>query len=115
MTIPQTDAPTQQKPLRLWPGVVAAMLLLLVRYVIPIVVPEAQLVAVLAGLAGGLAVVVWWAFFSRAPWAERLGALVLMIAALFATRRITHESIQNGMMGMMFVIYAIPTLSLALV
>ena len=69
---------------------------------------------VLGGLVGGLAVVVWWLFFSRAPWSERLGAIVLMIVALVATRPLVHESIANGMMGMMFPIFAIPVLSLAL-
>ena len=64
---------------------------------------------------GGLAIVVWWAFFSRAPWFERWGAVVLMIVALAATSRILHESIATGMMGMMFLIYAIPVLSLAFV
>src|SRR2546422_7689877 len=38
-----------------------------------------------------------------------------MGVALFATPRIVHESIATGMMGMMFVIYAIPLLSLAFV
>src|ERR1017187_9401815 len=46
---------------------------------------------------------------------ERWGAVVLMIVAMVATRPITHVSIQNGMMGMMFVMYAIPVLSLAFV
>jgi hypothetical protein len=39
----------------------------------------------------------------------------MMIVAMVATRPITHESIQNGMMGLMFVMYAIPVVSLALV
>src|SRR5216684_528949 len=64
---------------------------------------------------GVLAVVLQWLFFSRAPWSERVGAIVLMPVALFATSRIVHESIANGMMGMMLPIYAIPVLSLALV
>ena len=114
---------TPRKPLRLWPGVVAAALLILVRFVVPIVAPEAeffgvgsQLVAVIGGLAGALAIGVWWVFFSRACWSERLAAIVVMIVAIVAIRPITHQSIQNGMMGMMFVIYAVPpTLSLAFV
>src|SRR5262249_14334599 len=72
-------------------------------------------VAVIGGVFCGLGVVVWWLFFSRAPWSERVGAIVLMIAALFATKRIVHPSIAGGMMGMMLPIYAIPVLSLALV
>ena len=69
----------------------------------------------LGGIVGGLAVVVWWLFFSRAPWSERLGAVVLMIVALVATSRIVHESIATGAMGMLFPILAIPVLSLAFV
>ena len=111
----QTDEPTRQKPLRLWPGVVAVMLQWLVRFGVPIVVPGAMAFGVFGGLLGGLAIVVWWAFFSRAPRSERWGAVVLMIVAMVATPRILHESIATGMMGMMFVIYAIPVLSLAFV
>jgi outer membrane protein assembly factor BamB len=103
-----------RKPLRLWPGVVAAVLLCVIRYVAPFVVPGAGLYAVLGGVACGLAVIVWWLFFSRAPWSERLGAVVLMIVALFATSRLVHESISNGMMGMLLPMYAIPALGLAL-
>ncbi|MEK7407765.1 MAG: PQQ-binding-like beta-propeller repeat protein [Acidobacteriota bacterium] len=115
MTIAQTDEPTPQKPLRLWPGVVAVVLQWLVRFGVPIVVPGAIAFGVFGGLLGGLAVVVWWAFLSRAPRSERWGAVVLMIVALVATSRIIHKSIATGMMGMMFVIYAIPVLSLAFV
>ena len=115
MTIVQTDKLTSRKPLRLWPGVIMAVLLLLVRFVIPFVVPGAGGTAILGGLAGGLAVLVWWLFFSRAPWSERVGVIVLMVGGVFATSRIVHESIANGMMGMMLPIFAIPVLSLALV
>jgi outer membrane protein assembly factor BamB len=101
--------------LRLWPGVVAVLLLWFIRFGVPAVVPEAMMFGVLGELVGGLAVLVWWMFFSRAPWSERLGAVVLIIAASVATRRILHESIAGGMMGMMFVMYSIPVLSLALV
>src|SRR5882757_6964767 len=85
MTAVQTDEPTPRKPLRLWPGVVAALLLLLVRFVVPVVVPETLMFGVLGGLVGALAIVVWWLFFSRAPWTERVGAIVLLIVALFTT------------------------------
>jgi outer membrane protein assembly factor BamB len=110
----QTNEPTQ-KALRLWPGVVAVVLQWLVMVGVPIVVPGTAGVGVLGGLAGGLVVLVWWLFFSRAPWSERVGAIVLMVGALLATSRIVHQSIANGMMGMMLPIYAIPVLSLALV
>jgi outer membrane protein assembly factor BamB len=115
MPIAQTDAPTSRKPLRLWPGVVAAVLLCLVRFVVPAVVPGAFGVGILGGLVGALAIVVWWTFFSRAPWSERLGALALMIVAFVATSRVIHVSIATGAMGMLFVISAIPVLSVAFV
>jgi outer membrane protein assembly factor BamB len=115
MTIAQTDQPTPQKPLRLWPGLAAVVLQWLVWFGVPIVVPGAAYLAVIGGILGGLAVVVWWAFFSRAPRFERWSAVVLMIAALVATSRILDRSIATGMMGMMFFVYAIPVLSLALV
>jgi outer membrane protein assembly factor BamB len=115
MTIAQTDEPTSQKPLRLWPGVVAVVLQWLLWSVVPRVAPDATLFAVFGAIACGLAVVVWWLFSSRAPWSERVGALVLMVVAVLATSRIVHASIANGMMGMMLVGYSIPVLSLALV
>jgi outer membrane protein assembly factor BamB len=115
MTIAQAGESIPRKPLRLWPGVLAAVLLLLVRFVLPAVAPETVMYAVIGGLACGLVVVVWWAFFSRAPRSERLGTILLMIVAMVATSRILHESIAGGMMGLMFPVYAIPLLSVALV
>jgi outer membrane protein assembly factor BamB len=111
------DEPILRKPLRLWPGVVAVVLQWLAWLVVPIFMSgiTAGYIAVFGGFLGAVAIVVWWLFFSRAPWPDRVGAVVLMVVALVATSRIIHESIRTGMMGMMFAIYAIPVLSLALV
>src|SRR6202166_3107044 len=110
MSIAQTDVPAPRKPLRLWPGVAAAVLLCLVRFVIPVFVPQAFLFGVIGGFVCAFAIVVWWLFFSRAPWTERLGAVALAIVALFATSRIIHVSVATGMMGMMFPFYSIQVL-----
>ncbi|MCU1268157.1 MAG: repeat-like protein [Acidobacteria bacterium] len=115
MDITHSDASTFKKPLRLWPGVVAAVLLILARFVVPIIVPDAMIYGVLGALVGTLAIVVWWLFFSRAPWVERVGAIVLMVFAIVVAKRIVHASIANGMMGMMLPVFAIPLLSVALV
>jgi outer membrane protein assembly factor BamB len=115
MTTDQIDEGTRPLPLRLWPGVVIVVLQWLGRFIVPIFVPEAMPFGVLGGLVGGLAIVVWWAFFSRAPRSERFGAIVLMAVASVATFQIVHVSIATGMMGMMFFIYVIPGLSLAFV
>ncbi len=114
MAIAETAGPTGRKPLRVWPGAVAAALMVLVRLVVPTIVPEALGFGLLGGLACTLAIVVWWVFFSRARWFERLGAIVVMIVAMLATSLILHASIAGGMMGMMFPFYAIQGLSLAL-
>ena len=113
MSNPQIVPENPQKSLRLWPGVAAVALQWLVRFVVPIVIPDAGMIAILGGVGGGLVVLVWWLFFSRAPWSERLGALLVTAVALFATSRLVHESIANGMMGMMLIIYSIPLVSLA--
>jgi outer membrane protein assembly factor BamB len=115
MTAAQIGEPTPQKPLRLWPGVVTVVLQWLPWLVLPIVAPRALMYAVLAGAAGGLVIVMWWLFFSRAPWIERVGALVLIVGAVFATRQVVHPSIANGHMGVMLPLYSVPVFSLALV
>jgi FOG: WD40-like repeat len=107
--------PDQQKPLRLWPGVIIVILQWLVRFVLPVLFPNAIAFALFGGLLLGLAIVIWWAFFSRAPGLERWLAVVLMIVAFFGTAQILHKSIATTMMGMMFPCYSIPVLCLAFV
>jgi outer membrane protein assembly factor BamB len=107
---------TLQKPLRVWPGVAIVILQLFARFVLPIVWPDGLEYSILGGIAAGLAIVLWWAFLSRAPWGERVGAIVLMIVALEGTKRfLLHPSIATGAMGLLFFIFAIPTLSAAFV
>ncbi|HWN98722.1 MAG TPA: PQQ-binding-like beta-propeller repeat protein, partial [Blastocatellia bacterium] len=115
MPIEQTDEPLSRKPLRLWPGVVAAVLLCILRFVLPIIVPESMVIGIIGSVLGALTIVVWWVFFSRASWSERVGAVILMIVALFATSLIVHESIAGAGMGKLFYFLAIPVQSLALV
>ena len=93
----------------------AAVLLGVTKFLLPIVVPEAFGYAVLGKLVWALVILVWWLSFSRAPWSDRLGAVALMIVGVLATSRIIHVSIANGMMGMMFPIYAIPVVAVGLV
>ncbi len=115
METAQTDEPTRQKPLRLWPGVVIVLLQWLTRFGLPVIAPDLGSFAVLSGPIGALAVVVWWAFFSRAPWSERVGAILLMVAAIAATPYILHESVRAGNFGVQFFAYASAVLSLGFV
>jgi outer membrane protein assembly factor BamB len=106
-------AATQTRRIRVWPGVVAVILLWLARFGLKAAIPgfKGFSLGMMWGLGGVLLVVVWWAFFSRAPWLERLGALVLMIGGLAGTWHLRHQS-----MGPLWLIgYAVPGLCLALV
>jgi outer membrane protein assembly factor BamB len=114
MKIPQIELPASQKPLLMWPGVVAVAALCLL-WLVPFVVRDTIMIAMMGGLACAFIVIVWWLFFSRAPWVERVGAIALMAVALFATKSVAHESIAGGGMGMLLNIYAIPVLSFTLV
>jgi outer membrane protein assembly factor BamB len=111
----QTVESTQQRPLRLWPGVVIVLLQWLTRLGLPVIAPDIGSFAVGSGPIGALAVVVWWVFFSRAAWVERMGAILLMVAAMAATPYILHESVRAGNMGAQFFVYAPAILSLGFV
>jgi outer membrane protein assembly factor BamB len=104
-----------RKPLRLWPGLVAGVALALAWFVVLDAFPDVGFGAIVASFAAVVAIVVWWLFFSRAPWLERLGATLLAVVAFFVTRRIVHPSIAGGIMGMMLPIYGVPIVCLALV
>ncbi|MEA3462283.1 MAG: PQQ-binding-like beta-propeller repeat protein [Bacteroidota bacterium] len=105
----------EKSALRLWPGIVTILLQWLLMFVLPAIVPKAMAIGLMSGLFCGLLIVVWWAFFSRAPRFERWSAPLLMLIAMILTSRLLHESIQTGNMGMMFAIYATPVLCLAFV
>lgn len=122
MSNTQNAASRLHNPLRLWPGVALAAFVLLARFGLPVALPEAQILGMEAGLVGmfgsvigTLAIIVWWLFFSRARWSERLGALAMMVVAVIATRAVAHESIIGAGMGALLYIMAIQVMSLALV
>jgi len=106
---------TSQKPLRLWPGVIAAVLLCVLRYVTPIVAPDVAFYGFIGAMVCALVIVVWWLLFSRAPWIERIGALVLMVLGVYLASRVVHVSIRTAMMGRMLPVYMVFVLPPALV
>ena len=113
---------TLPRPLRLRPGVILAIVLVIARYLVPVIAPDAEVaeiplvvMAMLSGVVLAVAIVLWWLAFSRAPWLERLGAVALMILGVVLTRPALHESIRGGHMGMMPFLYSVPVLALALV
>jgi outer membrane protein assembly factor BamB len=113
MTIMQTGERSPRKPLRLWPGVIAAVVLSLARFGVKAVIPGFKGFALGMQWALGAAavVVLWWMFFSRARWLDRVGAIVLMIVGLAATWFLRHESMGPAWLFA----YAVPILCLAFV
>jgi outer membrane protein assembly factor BamB len=77
--------------------------------------PSASMVGFLGGMVAALLILIWWLFLSRARWSERLGAVLLLVVAVFVTYRLVDPSIAGGMMGLMLPIYAMPALAIALV
>ena len=107
----QIDTAGTTRPLRLWPGVAAVVLQWLLWFVVPAVAPDAGLVGLFGGIFFcGLAVLAWWLFLSRAPWPDRLGAVVLMVLAVIAAKPLVHPSI-----AALLYVFAIPMMGLALV
>ncbi len=115
MSEQERDAVAQPRTLRLWPGAVAVALQYFCRFIVPLFAPDALEFSVISGLVGGLVVIIWWAFFSRAARSERWGAIALIAAAVFVTSQIVHASIATGMMGLLLAVYATPVISLAFV
>jgi outer membrane protein assembly factor BamB len=93
--------------------VVVVVLLLLSRWGVKAAIPgfEGFSLGMIGAIIGSVLVLLWWVLLSRAPWSERLGAVVLMVLGLSATWRLSHES-----MGPLWLVgYAIPVLCLAFV
>jgi len=101
------------RPLRLWPGVIAIGLLFLARFGVKAVIPgfEGFMWAIQGSFGCALAVILWWLFFSRAPWLDRIGAILLIAAALGSAWFLKHESMGPAWMAA----YAVPFVLLALV
>lgn len=113
MTTTQTGDEAPRHLLRVWPGVAAVVLQWIFRFGVKELFPGIRGFgyAVIGSLIFFLLIVVWWTFFSRARWRERLAALALIALALTATWFLKHES----MWLQWLFAYAVPVLSLAFV
>src|SRR5438128_1379219 len=109
------NEPTPRNRLRLWPGVVAVVLQWLALFVGVFFIRDALLNGMIAAALLTPVIAVWWVFFSRAPWSERVGALVVMVIVVIATKRVVHPSIENAGMGKVVYFFSVPLLCLALV
>ncbi len=108
---------TKQKPPRLIPGIVIIVLLFILWIIVPEFSPggTATAISFFGGLGCSLAIIVWWLFFSRVHWYERVISFAIMIASLVLLPLLMHESIKTGLSGMMYYFYAIPVLCMTFV
>jgi outer membrane protein assembly factor BamB len=111
----QINEQTSRQPLRVWPGVLAVALAVLAGGVLPLVHPNGVIFAMLGAMFASVVVILWWLFFSRAPWLERVGVILVAAVALRATKLIVHPSVENAGMGMLVYVMGMPILSFALV
>ena len=119
---PHPDRVMEQSRVRVWPGVALAVLLVMLRLVMPAVAPDAAILGLpvpMIGILGGaicaVAIVIWWLFFSRVRWTDRLLILAVSAAAFGAVWLVVDRSVSNGMMGMMYVVFALPLAAIGLV
>jgi outer membrane protein assembly factor BamB len=101
--------------LRLWPGVAIVLLQLAIGFALRSFAPEQTMYLALAPPLGGFVVFLWWLLLSRAPWVERLGAIALVVLAMFGTYRILDKSIATGAQHYLYVFLAMPYLGIAFV
>jgi outer membrane protein assembly factor BamB len=101
-------------PVRLWPGVAAGTVLLVMGGIVPFVLPAAAETGQIAAIASAAVIAAWWLLFSRAPWVERIGAFVVMALALRITRPFLDASITGGAMGGLPVVLGFPVMCFAL-
>jgi len=112
MTTPES-AQAPSRTLRLWPGIIAVALLFISRFGVKALIPgiEGFGKGMLGSFGFVIVFLIWWAFFSRAAWVERLSAIGLFAVALGGTWLLRHES-----MWMLWLLgYAIPGLCLAFI
>jgi outer membrane protein assembly factor BamB len=97
MSEPDTTTPSpapSSRPLRAWPGLLAAALLILFRFGLKAAIPGFQgfMYSIEAVFGCAVVILISWLFFSRAPWLDRIGAVLLIAATLGATWLTKHES-----------------------
>ena len=101
--------------LRLWPGILFSVVLIPIRYLLPVLVPRATVIGIFGGMLLSLAIIIWWVFFSRAQKTEKWGAFILIVMSLTITWFLLDKSIATANMGMMYIMFSLPVLGVAFV
>ena len=111
----QSHEQVGRKPLRLWPALVIVGIQIAGVALAPVLFEDPMLVGIGTVVGGALLIVLWWLLFSRAPWLERIGALVLMVPLVLLTKRAADISIAGAGQGFLVYIMTVPLLAFGLV
>jgi len=108
---------SKEKSYRVRPAIIIVAIQWMLWLILPLLFPgdTASMIKVFGGMLGGVAILIWWLFFSRIPIAWRWAGFALMILSVFALTRWADPSIATGYQGIMLFNYVVPTLSLGLV
>lgn len=101
-------SPVAPRPLRSWPGLIV-MAILLGMIFIPGWMAPGSYVAFMsmfyAPFVGGTLLLVWWLFFSRAPWLDRIVVPLVAIAVGLVMTKIADKTMPFGLL-----LYGVPTI-----
>lgn len=107
-----------RKPLRTWPLIVIVGMFVAIALFARVLFPDAgltpSLLFMLGGVISAVLITVWWLFFSRARWSERLGALALIAIGVVLTRMAVDPSIAGGAQGLLAYIFGFVSFAVAL-
>jgi outer membrane protein assembly factor BamB len=102
-------------PLRLWPALAIVAIQIAGVALAPVLFEDPMLAGIGAVVGGAVLIVLWWLFFSRAPWLERIGAVVLMVPLALLMKRLSDISIAGAGQGFLVYIMTVPLLAIGLV
>src|SRR5688572_18324157 len=111
----QSNETPARKPLRLWPALVIIVLRIAAVALAPVLSEDPMLIGIGTVVGGAVLILLWWLRFSRAPWLERIGAVVLMVPLALITKRVADISIAGAGQGFLVYIMTVPLLAFGLV
>jgi outer membrane protein assembly factor BamB len=111
----QSNELVERKPLRLWPALVIIGIQIAGVALAPLLFEDPMLVGIGTVVGGAVLIVLWWLLFSRVPWLERIGAIVLMVPLALLTKRVADISIAGAGQGFLVYIMTVPLLAFGLV
>ncbi|HET9703884.1 MAG TPA: PQQ-binding-like beta-propeller repeat protein [Vicinamibacterales bacterium] len=99
---------SEPRSLRLWPAAIIIVLQLIGMFVVPSLMEDAGPVPIMAVVAGGAMLLLWWLLASGAPWLERFAVLVPMALAVPVLPFLAHPSIAGAGQDMLIKILPVP-------